>query len=103
MRCKHTAEVINKYLNVPIFEDDRFNECHSKEEIQTGDLWKRIMNGIDDIVKSDDYFNDDDIIIVTSGINLTSFVCYFYNVDPKSKPTLSQETFCSPVNFYINK
>lgn len=103
LRCKHTSEIINKYLKVPIIEDERFNECQSKEEMNSGDLWKRIMSGIDDIVKNDSYKNEDDILIVTSGINLTGFVCYFYNINPESKPKLSQGTFCSPVNFMIEK
>lgn len=34
-RCKHTAEIINKYLNVPIIEDSRFNECNSGEEFSS--------------------------------------------------------------------
>ena len=50
LRCVHTAEIINKYLNVPIIKDDRFNECLSKEELHSGNMWIRIMNGIDDFV-----------------------------------------------------
>lgn len=100
-RCVHTASIINKYLNVPIIEDDRLNECTEKEEMRSGDLYKRIMASIDDIVNQ--YNNEDDILVVTSGINITGFICYFYNIDPTSNPPLAQGTFCSPVNFYINK
>jgi len=100
-RCMHTAEIINKYLNVPIIEDERFNEAQSGEEMRSGALWQRNMDAIDDIVKK--YNIDDDIIVVTSGVNLTGFICYFYNIDPKSHPTVSQGTFCSPVNFIIEK
>ena len=100
-RCVHTAAIINKYLNVPIIEDARLNECTEKEEMRSGDLYKRIMSSIDDIVNQ--YNNDDDILVVTSGINITGFICYFYNIDPTTRPPLTQGTFCSPVNFYINK
>ena len=100
-RCMHTAKIINKYTNATIIEDERLNECNSKEELHSGDLNRRIMASIDDIVKQ--YGPDDDIIFVTSGINLTGFICYFYNIDPTSQPTIAQGTFCSPVNFYINK
>ena len=100
-RCIHTAEVINKYLNVPIIEDERFNEAQSKEEMQSGDLWKRNMDAIEDIVKK--YDIDDDILVITSGVNLTGFICYFYNIDPTSKPAVAQGTFCSPVNFIITE
>jgi len=41
VRCKHTAEIINKYLNVPIIEDERFNEMQRGEEWK--DLLKRNM------------------------------------------------------------
>lgn len=104
LRCKHTAQIINKYLNVPIIEDDRFNEGN-KEDADAGftPLWERIMSGIDDVVKNEKYTNEDDILIVTSGINITGFICYFYNIDPKSHPKFSQGTFCSPVNFIFNK
>ena len=73
------------------------NYCHIIEYDFRG------MSGIDDIVKNDSYKNEDDILIVTSGVNLTGFVCYFYNINPESKPKLSQGTFCSPVNFMIEK
>ena len=100
-RCVHTATIFNKYLNVDIIEDDRLNECAGKDEIRSGDLYKRIMASIDDIVKN--YNNEDDILVITSGINLTGFICYFYNIDPTSNPPIAQGTFCSPVNFIVEK
>ena len=100
-RCMHTAEIIAKYINAPIIEDARFNECAGHDEIVNGDLWQRTMDGFQDIVYK--YNIDDDILVVTSGINLTGFICYFYNIDPKSHPDIAQGTFCSPVNFIINE
>lgn len=101
IRCKHTAEIINNYLNVPIIEDDRLNECTGRDEIDSGDLWKRTMESIDDVINK--YNNEDEILMITSGINITGFICYFYNIDPTTHPTVSQGTCCSPINFYINK
>ena len=98
-RCVHTAEIINKYINVPIIEDERFNEANSGEEIESGALWQRTIDGIKDIINQ--YTINDDILIITSGINLTGFICYFYNIDPKSKPTISQGVACSPINFIV--
>lgn len=100
-RCVHTASIINKYLNVDIIEDERLNEGKDKEELKSGNLYLRVMNSIDDIVKK--YNNEDDILVITSGVNLTAFICYFYNIDPKTNPTIAQGTFCSPVNFYMEK
>lgn len=100
-RCMHTASIINEYINVPIIEDARFNEAEGKEDMNTGALWQRTMDGIQDIV--DKYDENDDILVVTSGVNLTGFICYFYNIDPKSHPIVSQGATCSPVNFIIEK
>ena len=68
-RCIHTASIINEYLNVPIIEDPRFNEADSKEDMNIGTLWQRTIDGIQDIV--DKYEDNDDILVVTSGVNLT--------------------------------
>ena len=37
LRCKHTAEIMNKYHNLSIIEDDRFNEIQREEE------WKSLL------------------------------------------------------------
>jgi broad specificity phosphatase PhoE len=97
----HTASIIKEYINVPIIEDARFNEAEGKEDMNSGALWQRTMDGIQDIV--DKYDINDDILVVTSGVNLTGFICYFYNIDPKSNPIVSQGATCSPVNFIINE
>lgn len=98
LRCMHTANIINKYIKAPIFEENRFNEM-SGEETWVKFL-KRNMSAIDDIVKK--YGEDDIIICVTSGVNFSAFVCYFYEITPTSKTTWSQGINCSPINFYIN-
>lgn len=96
-RCMHTAEIVNKYLNVPIIEDARFNEVDSTFP----ECWKRVMSGIDDIVKNPNYKEDEDILVVTSGVNITGFICYFYNIDPDNCPSFSQGSCTSPVNFIV--
>ena len=98
LRCKHTAEIMNKYQNVPIIEDARFNEMDDEE---WKDLLKRNMEAIDDIVNK---YNDDDVILcITSGVNLSAFICYFYNIEPTNDVPWAQGADLSPVNFTIGK
>lgn len=98
LRCVHTAQIINQHINVPIYNDERFIE---KEYNETWiEFLNRNMNAIDDIVKK--YNEDDTIICVTSGVNLSAFICYFYNITPSSDAILAQGVNCSPINFYIN-
>ena len=99
LRCKHTANIINKYHNSPIIEEVRFNEMMKGEEWKS--LLKRNMNAIDDIVKK---FNDDDTIIcITSGVNFSAFVCYFYGIKPNNKVPWSQAYDISPIVFTSGK
>lgn len=99
LRCKHTAEIINQYHNAPIIDDERFNEMNKGE--QWKDLLHRNIEAIDDIVKN--YNDDDTIICVTSGVNFTAFVCYFYGIEPTNDVPWSQAADISPINFTIGK
>ena len=99
LRCRHTAEIINKYHNSPIVEDERFNEMNYGEEWK--DLLRRNIEAIDDIVKS--YNDDDTIICVTSGVNFSAFVCYFYNIEPNDNVPWSQAADISPIIFTKGK
>ena len=99
LRCKHTAEIINKYHNCPIIEDERFNEMNLGEEWQS--LLKRNMNAIDDIANS--YKDEDTIICITSGVNFSAFVCYFYNIEPTNDVPWSQAGDISPIIFTKGK
>ena len=99
LRCKHTAEIINKYHNSPLIEDDRFNEMNSGEEWKS--FLKRNMKAIDSVVNN--YNNDDTIICVTSGVNLSAFVCYFYSIEPANNVPWCQAGDISPVNFVTSK
>lgn len=99
LRCKHTAEIINKYHDVEIIEDERFNEIEKNEEWEH--LLKRNMSAINDIVNK--YNNEDTIICVTSGVNLSAFICYFYNLVPSNDISWCQALDISPVSFSITK
>ena len=99
LRCTHTADIINKYHNVPIIEDDRFNE------MKNGETWKeflqRNMEAIDNIVNT--YNDDDTIICISSGVNISAFICYFYNIEPSGEVPWCQAVDISPINFTIGK
>lgn len=99
LRCKHTSEILNKYINVPIIEDSRFNEMKKNEEWKH--LLKRNMEAIDDIVKT--YKDDDTIICVTSGVNVSAFICYFYKIEPSNETPWSQAGGLCPMIFTIGK
>lgn len=99
LRCMNTAKIINKYHNLDIKEDSRFNE------IQKGEEWLSLLNrnieAIDEIVKT--YSDDDVILCVTSGVNISAFICYFYNIEPSNDVPWSQARDISPVIFNIKK
>ena len=99
LRCKHTAEIINQYHNAPIIEEERFNEMNSGEEWEN--FLKRNMNAIDDIINS--YKDEDTIICITSGVNFSSFICYFYNIEPNNNVPWSQAGDISPIIFTKGK
>lgn len=95
LRCKHTSEIINKYHHAEIFEETKFNEMHSSE------TWKefsiRNMEAIDNIVKK--YKDDDFIICVSSGVNLSAFIYYFNKIEPNNDSPKIQAITTSPVLF----
>lgn|SRR5574344_145187 len=94
-RCIHTANIINKYVNTSIIEDKRFNEMESGETWR--ELQLRNMEAIDDIIRK--YDQNDIIICVTSGINLSAFVYYFTQKDASNDNPVIQGITCSPVLF----
>ena len=104
-RCKETARIINKNLNVPIIEDERLNECGSVFYGEKKESWKqcqkRIIETIKEIVFK--YDEKDTVICVTSGVNLTAFICVAYNIKPSSKLPFPMVSSCSPIGFEINK
>ena len=99
LRCKHTAEIINEYHNAPIISDERFNELKKGEE--WGSFLERNMNALNDIVNK--YDDNDTIICITSGVNITAFMCYFYGVKPTNDIPWSQACNISPIIFTKGK
>ena len=97
-RCIHTSELINKYLNVPIILESRFNEMNKDETKK--EFIMRNIHALDDL--NDKYGQDDTIICVTSGVNLTAFICYFYDIKVTDNITLCQGFSISPINFVNN-
>ena len=96
LRCVHTSKILNKHLNVSIYEDERLNEWNGKEEFKQ--FQERNMQCINEIVNK--YNNSEDIVIcVTSGVNLSSFVCYFANIKADNNNPKVQAINCSPVLF----
>ena len=111
-RCKKTAEIINKHIKLPIFEDSRFNEFVGVfEAVENGasvtktetwtDCQKRIREAIKDIVFS--YGDDDVVVCVTSGVNITAFIGLAYKLKPSEEMPFPWVPSCSPIGFQIDK
>ena len=94
-RCRHTAEIINEYIHAPIYEEVRFNE------MKNGETWKELqvrnMEAIDDIVNN--YHDNELVICVSSGVNLSAFIYYFTGIKPDNTNPWIQAVTCSPVLF----
>ncbi|MGN0798750.1 MAG: histidine phosphatase family protein [Christensenellales bacterium] len=111
-RCSETAKLINKYINLPIYEEPRFNEFNKVFEVIQGDksitkteTWSecqtRIRNAIKDIV--DKYNNNDTVICVTSGVNITAFIGLAYKIPVSENMPFPWVPSCSPIGFEIDK
>ena len=101
LRCKKTAKIINKYVNVPITDDKRLNE----RNIAGGETWlslqDRVRNCLKDIVNK---YNDNDCVVcVTSGVNIASFISLAYKLQSSDNTPLITMPSCSPIVFDINK
>ena len=111
-RCAKTAEIINKHLNLPIYEDSRFNEFNNVFEVLEGgksitkaETWTecqiRIREAIKDIVNK--YDENDTIICVTSGVNITAFIGLAYKIPVSDNLPFPWVPSCSPIGFEIDK
>ena len=95
-RCRITAEILNKKLNVKLIEDARLNEFNRDQE-KWINLQKRVGACIDDITH---HYNDDDIVIcVTSGVNISAFINKAYGLPPSEKAPFLLIPSCSPIVF----
>ncbi len=111
-RCAKTAEIINKYMNLPIYEEPRFNEFKNVfEVIENGknvtktETWlqcqTRIREAIKDIVEK--YDDNDTVICVTSGVNITAFIGLAYKIPANENMPFPWVPSCSPIGFEIDK
>lgn len=111
-RCAKTAEIINKHINVPIYEDPRFNEFNKVFDIIEGnktitkteswiDCQIRIREAIKDIVFK--YDDNDTVICVTSGVNITAFISLAFKIQPSENLPFPMVPSCSPIGFEIDK
>lgn len=99
--AKKTAKIINKLIDIPIFEEERLNEFGSIKEEKWIDCQIRIRDFLKDIIAK---YNDEDVIIcVTSGVNLTAFIGQFYKIKSSNKLPYPIVPSCSPIGFEINK
>ena len=111
-RCSKTAEIINKHLKLPIYEDDRLNEFNNvfdviegKQSVLKTETWTecqtRIRNAIKDIVLK--YNENDTVICVTSGVNITAFIGLAFNIPVSEDLPYPWVPSCSPIGFEIDK
>lgn len=100
-RCKKTAEIINKFINVPIFEDKRLDEYRSVSGESWVDLQTRVGECIDDLLQK--YNDDDAVICVTSGLNVVAFTNKAYNLPPSEDAPFMMIPSCSPILFQYKK
>ena len=111
-RCVKTAEIINEHINLPIYEDARFNEFVKVFEVLQGEKnitktesWsecqQRIREAIKDIVYK--YDDNDTVICVTSGVNITAFIGLAYKIPASDDLPFPWVPSCSPIGFEIDK
>lgn len=111
-RCSKTAEIINKHINLPIYEDSRLNEFNKVFEVIEGnksvtktETWlqcqTRIREAIKDIVEK--YDDNDTVICVTSGVNITAFIGLAYKIPANENMPFPWVPSCSPIGFEIDK
>ena len=100
-RCTKTANIINKYLNAKIIIEPRFNEHGSRKGESWLDTQLRIREALMDIIKS--HNNEDNIVCVTSGINVVAFISLYYGIEPANNLPIIGVPSCSPLSFQFDK
>ena len=97
-RCKKTAQIINRQLNVPIYEEPRFNEVGSVEGEDWKECLERNIEALNDLTVK--YNDDATILCVASSVNLSAFVCWNYKLKPTKDIPFIGATTCAPIVFY---
>ncbi len=100
-RCSETAKIINKYQNSEIIFDDRLNEFGSLPEESWQQCHNRVISVINEITER--YAQKDIILVVTSGVNLSAFICWAYGLKPTDNMPFLGVTSCSPIIFNYDK
>ena len=101
IRCRKSADIINKYLNTDIIEDNRLNEYTGKENETWLQAQERLLDCINKIVEK---YNEEDIVIcVTSGVNIVAFICKAFNIKPTDSTPFLGVPSCSPIMFDYKK
>lgn len=101
VRCSKTAQIINKSLKLPVIVDERFDELNSFKNETYKDFLIRNANAIDDIINK--YDDDDTVVCVASGVNVSAFVCRSFGLKITDKIPKIGIPSCSPLIFNINK
>ena len=111
-RCSKTAEIINKYINLPVYEEPRLNEFNkvfevieNGERVTKTETWSecqtRIREALKDIVNK--YDDGDAVVCVTSGVNITAFIGLAFRIQPSDDLPFPWVPSCSPIGFEIDK
>lgn len=111
-RCAKTAKIINRHIQVPIFEEPRFNEFNNVFNVVEGkksttktETWLecqlRIREAIKDIVNK--YEDEGAVVCVTSGVNITAFISLAFKIKPSEDLPFPMIPSCSPIGFDIDK
>lgn len=100
-RCKRTAELVNKYVRVPITEDERLNEMN----IAGGENWLSLQNRMREcLIDIINTYNDNDCVVcVTSGVNVAGFISLAYKLKPNENTPFITMPSCSPLVFELDK
>lgn len=99
-RCKRTAELINRDLNLEIYEDNQLNEHDGRYETWE-ECQERVRKCLFDIVSK--YDDNDVVICVTSGVNLAAFTSLAYKLKPSKDAPFMSVSSCSIIGFNLTK
>ncbi len=100
-RCTKTAEIINKYIKLPIFTDERLNEQDFKNNESWLDTQNRVREFLLEIIKKHD--ENDIVVCVTSGINVMAFIQLALNIPASPDAYKIGVPSCSPLVFNYKK
>ncbi len=77
-RCQLTANIINKHIKVPVILDSRLDEFGMVKDETYSEMLNRTACVIDEITNK--FEDTDSVICVSSGINVSAFICRSFNL-----------------------